>query len=171
MDFTAEILPCLDNNELCILKLKQLGLLSRDIKCIQCNRDLLWTKHKKAEDGFARKYQNTKCKNHKYTVSVRNRSFFANSNLSLAKMGSFNLLVIYSNIESAGSCADRCQQTINYKCLRMPSGNLWQISAKKPYSSWWSRIYCPKRRKQFFVQTKNIIEKECPSTQFGFLAS
>ena len=71
MNFTEEILPCLNNNELCILKLKHFGLLARDIKCIHCNRDLLWTKHKKTKDGFAWKCQNTKCKNHK---SARKRA-------------------------------------------------------------------------------------------------
>ena len=68
-------------------------------------------------------------------------------------MVSFNLLVVYSNIESTGSFAGKCQQTIDYKCLRMPSGNFWQITAKKPCSSWWTRSYCSNRRKLFFAHT------------------
>ena len=121
MNFTEEILPCLDNNELCILKLKQLGLLARDIKCIQCNRDLLWTKHKKAKDGFAWKCQNTKCKIHKNTVSVRNGSFFANSNLSLAKwVHLIYLWSIQTSNQQAHAQTGVSKQSITnaYACLR-----------------------------------------------------
>ena len=36
MNFNADVLPCLQNIEICIHKLKQLGLLNRDQRCPNC---------------------------------------------------------------------------------------------------------------------------------------
>ena len=53
MNFYADVLPCLQNIEICIHKLKQLGLLNRNQRCPNCQEMCFWTKYSKSKDGWA----------------------------------------------------------------------------------------------------------------------
>ena len=85
MNFNADVLPCLQNIEICIHKLKQLGLLNRDQRCPNCQEMCFWTKYSKSKDGWAWKCQTKLCQNYKNYISIRKGSFFANSNIPLPK--------------------------------------------------------------------------------------
>ena len=85
MNFNANVLPCLQNIEICIHKLKQLGLLNRDQRCPNCQEMCFWTKYSKSKDGWAWKCQTKLCQNSKNYISIRKGSFFANSNIPLPK--------------------------------------------------------------------------------------
>ena len=85
MNFNADVLPCLQNIEICIHKLKQLGLLNRDQRNPNCQEMCFWTKYSKSKDGWAWKYQTKLCQNYKNYISIRKGSFFANSNIPLPK--------------------------------------------------------------------------------------
>ena len=85
MNFNADVLPCLQNIEICIHKLKQLGLLNRDQRCPNCQGMSFWTKYSKSKDGWAWKCQTKLCHNYKNYISIRKGSFFANSNIPLPK--------------------------------------------------------------------------------------
>ena len=85
MNFNADVLPCLQNIEICIHKFKQLGLLNRDQRCPNCQEMCFWTKYLKSKDGWAWKCQTKLCQNYKNYISIRKGSFFANSNIPLPK--------------------------------------------------------------------------------------
>ena len=85
MNFNADVLPCLQNIEICIHKLKQLGLLNRDQRCPNCQEMCFWTKYSKSKDDWAWKCQTKLCQNYKNYISIRKGSFFANSNILLPK--------------------------------------------------------------------------------------
>ena len=85
MNFNADVLLCLQNIEICIHKLKQLGLLNRDQRCPNCQEMCFWTKYSKSKDGWAWKCQTKLCQNYKNYISIRKGSFFANSNIPLPK--------------------------------------------------------------------------------------
>ena len=85
MNFNADVLPCLQNIEICIHKLKQLGLLNSDQRCPNCQEMCFWTKYSKSKDGWAWKCQTKLCQNYKNYISIRKGSFFANSNIPLPK--------------------------------------------------------------------------------------
>ena len=63
MNFNADVLPCLQNIEICIHKFKQLGLLNRDQRCPNCQEMCFWTKYLKSKDGWAWKCQTKLCQN------------------------------------------------------------------------------------------------------------
>ena len=85
MNFNADVLPCLQNIEICIHKLKQLELLNRNQRCPNCQEMCFWTKYSKSKDGWAWKCQTKLCQNYKNYISIRKGSFFANSNIPLPK--------------------------------------------------------------------------------------
>ena len=85
MNFNADVLPCLQNIEICIHKLKQLGLLNRDQRCPNCQEMCFRTKYSKSKDGWAWKCQTKLSQNYKNYISIRKGSFFANSNIPLPK--------------------------------------------------------------------------------------
>ena len=71
MCFQTDILPHLQNNELCIQRFKNLGILPRSLNCPMCKNRLFWTSYKKVKDGFG--------------WNCHAGSFFAESNIQLPK--------------------------------------------------------------------------------------
>ena len=85
MSFQTEVLPFIQNTELCVRELKTMGLLARSLDCLECRNPMNWTKYAKSKDGFGWKCQNPACEKYKYYVSIRTGSFFAQSNIPLTK--------------------------------------------------------------------------------------
>ena len=77
MNFNADILPRLQNIEIRIQKLKQLGLLNRDQRCPNCQEMCFWTKYSKSKDGWAWKAQKKSCQNYKNYISISKGSFLS----------------------------------------------------------------------------------------------
>ena len=142
MNFNADVLPCLQNIEICIHKLKQLGLLNRDQRCPKCQEMCFWTKQSKSNDGWSWKCQTKLCQNYKIYISIRKGSFFANSNIPLPKW----LHLMYLWATKASNKQTQLQTGLSnptiidaFACLREICGRYLQ---KKPYTAWWSWNYC-----------------------------
>ena len=101
MCFQTDILPYLQNYELCIQHLKNLGLLPRSLNCPICKNRLFWTRYKKVKDGFGWKCQNGNCAKFKSIFSNRTGSFFARSNIQLV---TFNLPTNLQLFVSISTC-------------------------------------------------------------------
>ena len=91
MCFQTDILPYLQNYELCIQLLKNLGLLPRSLNCPICKNCLFWTRYKKFKDGFGWKCQNGNGAKFKSIFSIRTGSFFRPKQYSVIKIVTFNL--------------------------------------------------------------------------------
>ncbi len=62
---------------------KEVGLLTRELKCELCNMAMKWTKHSASIDKYCWKCQTKECPKYQSRKSVRTGSFFSKSNLKL----------------------------------------------------------------------------------------
>ena len=91
MCFQTDILPYIQNYELCIQHLKNLGLLPRSLNCPICKNCLFWSRYKKVKDGFGWKCQNGNCAKFFLFFFYSHGTFFRPKQYSVIKMVTFNL--------------------------------------------------------------------------------
>ena len=120
MCFQTDILPYLQNYELCIQHLKNLGLLPRSLNCPICKNRLFWTRYKKSQRWFWLEVSKWKlCEIQKYFFYSHGK-FFCPKRYSVIKMVTFNLP---TNLHLFVSISTFIHSIIN-------------ILVKKPFSFW-----------------------------------
>ncbi len=84
--FYTEVIQPLINEEdsqKVIKHFQQKQLLANEMKCSHCHKNLNWTKHTRCTDKYIWRCRNKACEKFSTKMSIRKKSFFENSNLSL----------------------------------------------------------------------------------------
>ena len=139
MCFQTDILPYLQNNELCVQHFNNLGLLGRSLNCPTCKNRLFWTKYKKVNHGFDWKCQNGSCAKYKSIFSIHTGSFFAQSNIQLQKwLPLIYLWSIQTSNKQTELQTGLAGNAINsaFACLR----ELCDRNLQKTLSGWGDRV-------------------------------
>ena len=87
MRYDDLIINHLSSKEMCLTWLKDIGLIASEMKCHQCLRNMTWTETKDRSDGFKWVcYNRTNGKRHLVEKSIRSKTFFDKSNMTIEEV-------------------------------------------------------------------------------------